>query len=623
MKKILYIFGITLCTLLCSIQANAGELVEEIDLQEIIEVQQYSDTSVTAEEYIKQCMLEKQSMIDISSYDLTTTELSQIYANIINYTPELFYINNKYSVTINSTTRKVKTLQKFYYYANSDYSADTTTIAQKSAEIDSVIAKIKAGVDSKSSSFEKILYLHDYLVENIEYDYSSVLNQSSTSNYPKTDFDMYGALVLGKCVCQGYSHAFKYICEYLNIGECGFAATSNHIWNQIKIGSYYYNIDCTYDDYTYDIGMKASHANFLKSDTVFKSSHGTYTGDFTCNSTLYDSMSLNDIYTHLHYFDGKYYYVSQSYLKSLTIDSYGNITYNTDSIHLPDGWTYTNCYFYDKDYLFYNTKTSVYIFNRNNGKYYDYKLTGKNIFGVSFKDNIVYYYYRHSSISTNSTVESVGQLTFTADLLTQLEQSGNDSDSTETNKPVKFVKISSTKARIPVNGTLYLSAKYYPEDADNVKTVAWTSSNKSIATVNNKGKVTAKSTGTVRITYTVNGTISASCTLTVYNYGLTKIGTKLYYFDKKGNRVKNKWKTINGKKYYFGKKYYAVTGWQNIKKKKYYFNSNGIMQTKWKTIRGKKYYFGKNGKMCTGWVKIGKYKYYFNKSGVYKKRKKR
>ncbi len=602
---------------------KAVEIInEEVDLLEYEEyVESYTSNATAAKQYIEQCMRNKQAVIDVSAYQLTQSDIKSIYSDIINYTPDLFYINNKYSITLNPETRYVNSIKKFYYYANADYSANTAEIAKKSTEIENAIKSIKAIVDTKTSKFEKILCIHDYLIEHCAYDYSAVLNgNGNTATYPKTDFDMYGTLVLSSSVCQGYSHAFKYICEQLGIGNVGFATTNNHIWNQIQIGSNYFNIDLTYDDYTYDIAMKASHINFLKSDTVFKKSHGSYTGDYSCTSVAYDNIPLNDIFTHLSYINGKYYYVSNNCLKYFTIDKSGNIKYASYSVQLPDSWTYTNCYMYSEKYLFYNTKKSIYLYRLSDGKYLDYKITGdNNIFAVSISDNKVNYWYRYRIFVTNSVVETKSSFNFSNSDLNKIGSATKLSDTSS--KPVKYVKISSSAKSIPKTSTLELGAKYYPEDADNVKSEKWSSSNKSVATVNKNGVVKAKSTGTAIIIYTVNDSLSASCKVTVYNYGLTKISSKYYFYNEKGNRVRNQWKTINGKKYYFGKKYYAVTGWQKIKGKKYYFNSNSTMAIGWKKIKGAKYYFGSNGKMRTGWVKIGKYKYYFNKKGVFKKKK--
>lgn len=143
-----------------------------------------------------------------------------------------------------------------------------------------------------------------------------------------------------------------------------------------------------------------------------------------------------------------------------------------------------------------------------------------------------------------------------------------------------------------------------------------------------------------------------------YKNKLRTVGKKIYYYNSKGKIVKNCWKTISGKRYYFtkdgsaatgitviskkryifsykgvlqksrfctfgSKKYYAnssgrvSTGWKTIKSKRYLFASTGIMQTGWYTASGKTYYLSPStGAMATGWTKIGSKKYYFNSKGV-------
>ena len=62
------------------------------------------------------------------------------------------------------------------------------------------------------------------------------------------------------------------------------------------------------------------------------------------------------------------------------------------------------------------------------------------------------------------------------------------------------------------------------------------------------------------------------------NYGWHKNSKGKWYCDTKGKCYKSTWKTIGGKKYYFNKKGYAVTGWNTIKGKRYYFNGKGELK---------------------------------------------
>ena len=84
------------------------------------------------------------------------------------------------------------------------------------------------------------------------------------------------------------------------------------------------------------------------------------------------------------------------------------------------------------------------------------------------------------------------------------------------NQLATSISLSQTTASIVVDKTLQLTATVSPSNANN-KTVAWTSSNTAIATVDNTGLVTAKSVGSATITATTtDGTnLSATCQVTV------------------------------------------------------------------------------------------------------------
>lgn len=78
-------------------------------------------------------------------------------------------------------------------------------------------------------------------------------------------------------------------------------------------------------------------------------------------------------------------------------------------------------------------------------------------------------------------------------------------------EPVKSVKLSKAKLTLKVGQNSTIKAMINSANATNKK-VVWTSSNKSIATVNAKGKIIAKKRSTVKITVkTVDGGKKAVC----------------------------------------------------------------------------------------------------------------
>ncbi len=82
-------------------------------------------------------------------------------------------------------------------------------------------------------------------------------------------------------------------------------------------------------------------------------------------------------------------------------------------------------------------------------------------------------------------------------------------------KKATGVKLSRSKATLERGQTYQLSASVQPNDAT-IRTVKWSSSNRSVATVNSKGLVTAVAGGTAKITAkTTDGGFKKSCVITV------------------------------------------------------------------------------------------------------------
>lgn len=79
---------------------------------------------------------------------------------------------------------------------------------------------------------------------------------------------------------------------------------------------------------------------------------------------------------------------------------------------------------------------------------------------------------------------------------------------------VTSVSLNKTNASIYIYGTLSLKASIVPSNAKD-KTISWTSSNPSVATVNNSGVVSGKNIGTAIITATTSNGKSTSLSLTV------------------------------------------------------------------------------------------------------------
>ena len=166
--------------------------------------------------------------------------------------PDIFYLDvNKMYLNIETTTKMFKTKYNVYISAanGSNYLSNefqsTAQIEKAILEIEQIKNRIIANL--KGTDYQNILYLHDYLIENIEYD----------SSYEQTGtYSIYGALIGKKCVCEGYAKAFKYLancagyeCELMQgIATNSSGQSENHAWNCVKLNNIWYEVDVTWDD---------------------------------------------------------------------------------------------------------------------------------------------------------------------------------------------------------------------------------------------------------------------------------------------------------------------------------------------------------------------------------------
>jgi len=98
----------------------------------------------------------------------------------------------------------------------------------------------------KAADMEKLLYIHDFICQNVHYD--KLKKQYS--------HEIIGPLGHGVGVCEGIAKSVKILCDALNIW-CVVALSENnpekgvkyrHAWNIVKVDKKYYHIDCTFDN---------------------------------------------------------------------------------------------------------------------------------------------------------------------------------------------------------------------------------------------------------------------------------------------------------------------------------------------------------------------------------------
>ena len=148
-------------------------------------------------------------------------------------------------------------------YSNSGYIQYTMSYhsdAEQEAKLTAAVAEAMTTLQLNGlSEAKKIIKIHDYICNNVDYAYNSTEEQIYTA---------YGALCTGKAVCQGYAVLFYRLCKEAGLSVRIISGTGNggaHGWNIVRIGSKYYNVDCTWDGQdadTYNEYLLKSEADF-------------------------------------------------------------------------------------------------------------------------------------------------------------------------------------------------------------------------------------------------------------------------------------------------------------------------------------------------------------------------
>ena len=215
--------------------------------------------------------------------------------------PNIFYLSpNKMYLNIERTTTIFKTTYNVYIDNGeaTSYLVDEFASKERVDEATNKVENVKNSIISKKTgnTYNDIKMVHDYLVDNIEYDTSI-----SKSNI----YDVYGALINRVCVCEGYARAFKYIMDdmqipcVLVIGKAtnSKGETENHAWNYVNLNGSWYAIDTTWDDPVVLNGGKASYSSrykyFLKGASTMNVDH-TPSGQFTENGKVFNYPTLSE-----------------------------------------------------------------------------------------------------------------------------------------------------------------------------------------------------------------------------------------------------------------------------------------------------------------------------------------
>lgn len=243
-------------TLDVTVEANTEHL--SLDTEEY-----YRFTNLNETEQKVYLAIEKAVKIADISVDLTklsinyerAMEIAQIFMADC---PQYFYMSKYINATHYEGSEDAVELRLFYTDGKTTDSmegeklttqADRNLIEKQIKEFNQTVEEILSDIPVYYSDEEMVKAIHDYIIENTEYD-EPAAELVDTDDMPPA-YTAYGALCDGMAVCEGYAKSFQFLCYSVGINAAqvyGSGDGEPHMWNLVEIDDEWYHTDLTWDD---------------------------------------------------------------------------------------------------------------------------------------------------------------------------------------------------------------------------------------------------------------------------------------------------------------------------------------------------------------------------------------
>ena len=202
-----------------------------------------------------------QNVINLSKYHIDYNKMWGIYQKVIADNPQYFWVSKFIEYTHLNQNGKDTIIDLILYYTDGEITDNIknnklTTVASRdkiNAQINQVnlwVEAMLATIPSSYTDIEKEYLIHNLIVNSVTYDHSAVGQELSRTNYSRI-YDIYGAAINKKAVCEGYSRLFQYLCYQVGINSAIIHGTSEnqaHAWNAVRLNGNWYHVDLTWND---------------------------------------------------------------------------------------------------------------------------------------------------------------------------------------------------------------------------------------------------------------------------------------------------------------------------------------------------------------------------------------
>ena len=213
--------------------------------------------------------------------------------------PEIFWIDeSRIEITLSSVRTSRNILTGVYTMKISELTLkggvkeEYTDIAGAEKYQSLLESSVESFEAEGSDIYHKVKYIHDYIADKVSYNMDAPYNDSAVGLFCEPY----------EIVCEGYSKAFKLLCDKYEIpcivvpGNIDIENNIGHMWNYVKMeDGEWYGVDCTWDD-TDSASNPVRYNYFLKGSESFNLNHTPDTEYYTTAFTYPELCPENYIY---------------------------------------------------------------------------------------------------------------------------------------------------------------------------------------------------------------------------------------------------------------------------------------------------------------------------------------
>lgn len=179
----------------------------------------------------------KAYVLPLISYEgLSTEQMKKVFCCFLFENPQYYFIRNSVIYSENTNMMTAGLYEMF---------ADGTVRAEYTAQFVEQLKIWDGQIAEMETAAEKERLIHDIVCGHADYNSSAVVDDPQD---PEMSQSCISAVLFSRTtVCAGYAQLFTLLCSRAGI-SCVTVTSDTHAWNKVRMGSVWYNVDCTWND---------------------------------------------------------------------------------------------------------------------------------------------------------------------------------------------------------------------------------------------------------------------------------------------------------------------------------------------------------------------------------------